>query len=414
MRIAYLTQSYPPMVSGASIVTEQLAKGMTERGHQVLVIAASDRENAYYSIEQDLTVLRLGSVDNPLRVGQRSLLYPHSAVMQALQEFRPDVIHTHEPLQMGWLGLEFARKFGIPITLTIHQLPWFVAQYLPNKAGIRPAAEFLLWEYARWILKRFTRVIVPTRTVSNLIKARSNVGTKTIPYGINLQLFHPDPSRDNRPEILKKFNIPDDVPLILHVGRLDADKHVERVILAAEKALEQSRAHLLIIGDGRQKPALMELCRTLRVKDRVHFTGFILDNNELAKLYRLAKIFITTSEIETQGIVLLEAAASGLPIVAVRATCIPEIVHNDINGRLAVPGDLNELSRSLIRLLENPLLAESMGKAGRTIAEKYNIKTTLDRHEKLYQVMTRHGKARRVFPKLLQNVRARGATLLGR
>jgi glycosyltransferase involved in cell wall biosynthesis len=146
----------------------------------------------------------------------------------------------------------------------------------------------------------------------------------------------------------------------------------------------------------------------------VHFTGFVLDNKELAKIYRLANVFVTASEIETQGIVLLEAAASGLPIVAVRATCIPEIVHDNINGRLAAPGDLNELSRSLIQLLDNPLLAENMGKAGRVIAEKYNIKTTLDRHEKLYQVMSRHGKVRRVFPKLLQNVKARGATLLGR
>lgn len=114
MRIAYLTQSYPPMISGASIVSEQLAISMAERGHQVLVIAASDRIQPYISLQKNLTVLRLRSIHNPMRVGQRFLFNPSRSLMKALREFRPDVIHSHEPLQMGWAGIKYAKRTRIP------------------------------------------------------------------------------------------------------------------------------------------------------------------------------------------------------------------------------------------------------------------------------------------------------------
>jgi len=102
MRIAYITQSYPPMVSGASFAVGHLAKGMAARGHRVLVITASERDKSYITLENNLTVLRLHSIHNPLRVGQRFLLYPRRAILRSLIKFRPDIIHTHEPLQMGW------------------------------------------------------------------------------------------------------------------------------------------------------------------------------------------------------------------------------------------------------------------------------------------------------------------------
>src|SRR6476620_2798214 len=98
MRIAYLTQSYPPMISGAALVVERLAKSMEERGHQVLVIAASNKNYPYTSYQENLTILLLKSFHNPLRVGQRFLLYPRFKILQALNEFCPNITHTHEPL----------------------------------------------------------------------------------------------------------------------------------------------------------------------------------------------------------------------------------------------------------------------------------------------------------------------------
>jgi 1,2-diacylglycerol 3-alpha-glucosyltransferase len=383
MRIAYLTQSYPPMVSGAAISAEQLAKGMARRGHQILVIAASEKDHPYHELKENLTILRLRAHHNPMRVGQRFLLYPRRAVMKALHEFQPDVIHAHEPLQMGLLGLEFAHRARVPTEITLHQLPWFVASYLPGVA--RPLAEAVLWAYARWLLRKFTSIIVPTQTISTCISQKTGMDTNVIGYGVDLQTFHPPLASDLEPRVRQKWGLPVCNPLILHVGRLDVDKRVDRVILAAAQILRETEAHLLIVGDGQQKSQLIQLCETLGIAKRVHFTGYIRAGQGLPDIYRAANLFITASQIETQGIVLLEAAASGLPLVAVRATCIPEIVHHEVNGCLSEPEDIHALGESMSKILEDPGLAKAMGKRSRALAEKHDMQITFDTHEKFYR-----------------------------
>jgi 1,2-diacylglycerol 3-alpha-glucosyltransferase len=387
MRIAYLAQSYPPMVSGAAILAEQMAKEMAKRGHQVLVIAASDRDQPYITLQENLTVLRLRSIHNPLRVGQRFLLFPRHAVLKALDEFQPDLIHSHEPLQMGWLGLIYARRAGIPITLTVHQLPWFVASYLPN--FVRPIIEKSLWAYARWLLKRFTSIITPTKTISTFVHQMTGLETYVISCGLDLQTFHPPLCSDDESATRQKWNLPPRVPLILHVGRLDTDKHVHHVILAAAQTIRQTDAHLLVLGDGRQKNYLMQLCWDLGIEERVHFTGYVSKQQGLPALYRMANVFVTASEIETQGIVLLEAAASGLPLVATRATCIPEIVYDGVNGYLTKTGDAYAMSQSMIKILKDPHMAASMGRVSRTLAEGHPNQETFDEHERIYHQMVR-------------------------
>lgn len=160
MRIVYLTQSYPPMISGAAIFAQQVAEAMTQRGHQVLVIAASDRVQPYLVQTGNLTVLRLQSIHNPMRVAQRFLLYPRREVMKALHDFQPEVIHAHEPRQIGLIGIEYAARVDIPSVLTIHQLPAFAASYLPDL--FKAHVETVLWVYASWLSQKFTSIITPT------------------------------------------------------------------------------------------------------------------------------------------------------------------------------------------------------------------------------------------------------------
>jgi len=361
MRIAYLTQSYPPMISGAALVVQQLAETMAKRGHQVLVIAASDKEHAYHTYKDNLTIMRLRSIHNPMRVNQRFLLFPHFAIIKALDKFQPDIIHAHEPLQTAWAGITYAHSHQIPITLTVHQLPWFAASYLPNLPPLWHHIESLLWTYARWLLRRFTSIIAPSHTTSRLLTAFTGIQTITISNGIDLQKFHPSLSFNDEAATRTKLNLPSNIPIILHVGRLDTDKRVDRVITATAHAMQNTNAHLLIVGDGCEKKALTNLCNSLGIANRVHFANFISDQLYLSGIYRMANIFVTASEIETQGIVLLEAAASGLPIIAVDSTCIPEIVHDQVNGYLAKPGDTQALGEAIMMLLNHPDQAKQMG-----------------------------------------------------
>ena len=131
MKIAYLTQSYPPMVSGAAFIAERLAKEMVVRGHKVLVVAASDQSKSYLAIKDNLTVLRLCSYRNPFCLGKRFVLYPRSVILHTLHEFQPEIIHANGYWQIGLSGLEFAYRTRIPFILTTH-LSLFVSDYLSD------------------------------------------------------------------------------------------------------------------------------------------------------------------------------------------------------------------------------------------------------------------------------------------
>lgn len=386
MRIAYLTQSYPPMISGAALAVEKLATAMAQRGHQVLVIAASDRERPYQTYKDNLTIIRLSSIHNPMRAHQRFLLFPHFAILKALKKFQPDIIHVHEPLQTAWAGVTYARRHQLPITMTVHQLPAFAASYLPNMPTLRRHVESLLWMYARTLIKQFTAVITPSHNTSGLLADFTGIKANTISNGIDLQRFHPPLSSDDGTATRTRLNLPSNIPILLHIGRLDKDKGVDKVIRAAAQALRESEAQLVVVGDGCEKKSLQNLCQTLGIAQRVHFTNLISDPQALSEIYRTANIFITASEIETQGIVLLEAAASGLPIVAVDATCISEIVHDQVSGFLTAPGDISGMTDRIITLLNNPTRARMMGMAGRTLTAAHDIQRTWSLHEKLYQV----------------------------
>lgn len=382
MRIAYLAQSYPPMISGAAISARQTAEALAERGHQVLVIAASERDYPYCIYKDRLTLLRLRSIKNPVRVGQRMILFPRRAIMSALARFRPDIIHVHDPLQMGWFGLVYGRRHRIPVVFTAHQLPWAVASYFPK--SFKPFIEKILWMYARCVLGRYSSVITPTQTIANIVRRMTGIKPKVISNGLDLQTFHPPLFLDDGSAARQKWNLPSGVPLLLHTGRLDSDKSVDQVICAASPALRESEAHLVIVGDGCQKQNLIQLCKELGVESRVHFLGFVSVEDGLPDIYRMADIFLCASELETQGLVLLEAAASGLPIVAVNATCISEIVHDGANGFLVSLGDTETFSNKIMTLVKCPQLVHAMGVESRRVASVHDVHNTCVAHERLY------------------------------
>jgi len=386
MKIAVLASSYPPMVSGAALFAEKLAVEMAKRNHEVLVLATSDRSYPYRVTGPRLIVERFRSYRYPLRVFQRVVVWPHRLIMARLEEFAPDVIHIHDPLQFGLSSLFYGRRQRVPVVFTIHQLPWFVSAYLPNFLYLHKTLENVLWRYACWFLRHCTQVAVPTQTIAQVVQAHTSILPEVISYGVDLDNFQPFALDPGEEDIVRaRLGVPNGFPIILHVGRLDLDKHVERVVRAAAQAMKVVQAQLLVVGDGTQKKKLIQLCRALDIFERSHFPGFISNQDGLPPIYRASALFVTASEIETQGIVLLEAAACGLPIVAVRATCVHEIVHTGDNGILATPGDINELAGSITWLLQHPAQARIMGQVGRKIVESHPLGAALNAYEVLYE-----------------------------
>lgn len=385
MRIAYLSQSYPPMISGASFAVQSLAENMAQCGHQVLVLTSSDLPEPYERRCENLTIIRYRSKKNPFRVGQRYSGWPHFQMMTDLRDFAPDIIHSHDPFQFAFTGLVYCQCAGIPSVFTTHQLPWFIKDYVPEIPGLRVAVEQIFWGYSRWLLRLFNKTISPTKTVSEVLFAKTGTLPDVIGYGIDLDCFAQRSIEHNQEIYLRtKFGIPRDVPVLLHVGRLDVDKHVRIVVQAAARAMAGNSAHLLVVGDGTEKQRLMQLCRKSGINGRSHFPGYVTSREELADIYRMSSVFITASEIETQGLVLLEAAACGLPIVAVDATCVSEIVRNGINGYLASPGDIRGLTAGIMKVIENKGKTKSLGQAGVLVSRKFGIERMVGHHEIAY------------------------------
>ena len=207
-----------------------------------------------------------------------------------------------------------------------------------------------------------------------------------LPNGVELQRFSVQPvSHGEGAALRRKYGLDPHLPVILSVGRIDVEKRVDVVVRAAARAMRAARAQLLIVGDGTRRAAAIRLSEDLRIRDRSHFPGFVAATDDLPGLYRLASVFVIASEIETQGLASLEAAASGLPIIAVRATPLTELVEDGVTGYLVAPGDVEAMADRVRNVLQNPDHAQAMGQAARAMAQKHSLENSLAAHEQFYQ-----------------------------
>lgn len=387
VKIAFVCQSYPPMVSGAALVVARLAEGLAARGHAVLVLAASDKGQPYTEVRNGLRVARLRAWPNPFRVGQRFLLWPQTEIDSELRAFQPDVIHLEDFGSAGLAGLRTGRALHRPVVLTLHQLPWFVSSYLPNVPGLRRAAEAWLWNHLRGFTRQCTAVITPSAMIADIAARRLPARPTPITNGVALERFSPQPARADEAATLRAhYQLDPQLPIILFAGRLDADKKVDLVLRAAAEVLRAQPAQVLIAGDGKLRGALQNLCVELGLQSAVRFPGYVSASGDLPGLYRLASAFVTASEVEIQSSVVLEAQASGTPVVTVRASSMAEFVEDGVTGFLAPPGDVTALAGRLLEVLRlSPSAREALRRAALASASAHSTETALREHERAYQ-----------------------------
>ena len=152
---------------------------------------------------------------------------------------------------------------------------------------------------------QFDRVVIPSQTIAEEVCAYIHCEPVVISNGIDLSRFSPFQDAPDEEECLcRKYGLDPAAPVLLHVGRLDADKNVELLIRAAAQALDLVEAQLVVAGHGKQRSALQGLCADLGISARTHFLGYIDQEGDLPSLYRMATVFATASEIEIQGTVI--------------------------------------------------------------------------------------------------------------
>lgn len=376
MRILIGTDTYPPTVNGAGRFTQRLVRGLAARGHTVHLACPSATGRP--GIGWDPSGAVVHRVRSFRYAGYRDfpVAMPgvcRSAACQILNTARPDVLHVQSGFLLGGALVAEARARGIRIVATNHLMPANVLDHLPVPAPLRPAASKLLWGGVRRVYRRADAVTSPTPTAAELMYANTGIEGLAVSNGIDLDRYRRAGEPVGR------------TPVILFVGRLDPEKHLEDAVRAMAALPADVPGRLEVVGDGSARSEWEALAGSLHLgADRVRFLGRLSDR-ELMAAYRRAAILCMPGTAELQSLVTLEAIATGMPVVAADAMALPHLVHDDDNGYLFRPRDSRQLAGRLATLLQHPRLRRQMAAAGLRIVEPHGFQATLATFEDLYR-----------------------------
>ena len=408
LRVLIATDQYEPMVGGVPTVTRELARGLAERGHAVQVLApsASGRSStgtgtgsragtdAAPEAAGQLTVAWRRSVRWPWYEDQRLGLLSPAAARELIDDFAPDVVHVHSPLTLGAVARSAARRRRVPVVYTNHYLPANVhpVSARADRRGRAARGAGVLFDvgfygYLTGFANRCDRVTAPTATALLLLREHGlRAPSQVVSNGVDLDAFSPGPDPLERAESLRRrYGLPDGRPLILSVSRLSPEKRADLLIQAVARQ-EVGDAVLALAGSGPDATRLRALAARLGVSERVRFLGFV-PGADLPGLYRLADVFAIASEAELQSLVTMEAMASGLPVVAVNAGALGELVHPGENGFLTRPGLVGDLAGSFDLLCRDTGLRARMSKAGLRIIADHDQHRLLALWESIYRAL---------------------------
>ena len=404
MKIAIATAVYYPQINGVAVFSHNLATGLASRGNEVVVICPSQTGHSYMEMQDGVKVCYLKSVDVKVypdqihkvpekkklfglklpklmyRHGVRASAFPSHEIKRILDGFKPDVVHVQVSDPIGLSVASYARKRGIPVVTTEHNQPEVITDSL--KIGLlKKPVNAMLSSYFRNRQSKSDFVTMPTElAIRKLIGEGSEfpVPVAAVSNGVDLSSFGPGKANSG---IYRKYKIPSETPIVLYIGRVDPEKEVGQVIQAFKKArMKVPTAELVIVGDGVERAKLEGLAKSL---PGVHFLGRILPP-DLYELYKVGTVFATASPIETQGIVLIEAAASGLPLIAVDAGAVAEVCRNGENGVLCQPGSVDKMAEAMVQILSDTKLQQKYAKKSIEIAREHDFEKTLDKFINIY------------------------------
>lgn len=390
MRILVASDTYYPDVNGASYFTQRLAAGLAKRGHQTFVMAPARILKDNISTRDSVIIYGIGSIGIPIYPNFRvsPLFLIRKAIEKHIKGIQPDIIHIQNHFVIGREVALAAQKFNIPIIGTNHFMPDNLVHYLHLPDFAEKKLNEFGWHEFSQVYKRLDAITTVTKTAAKLIE-KLGLEKDVIPIscGIDLEKFSP---KNNGAYLKERYAIPENCSVILYVGRLDKEKRIELIMRALPQIVENVDAHLALAGTGKLRTEFEHIAQGMGIRDRVTFTGFVPDE-DLPNLYRMADLFVIAGIAELQSIVTMEAMASGLPVIAVNAVALPELVHDGENGYLFPDGDSQMLAERAITILSDPALRAKMGQKSLDIIQAHDIQVTLDKYESLYrQIIAKH------------------------
>lgn len=382
-RIVFCTDTYPPQVNGVSVVTALSVAGMQERGWEVSVVAP--RYPKPYGEAFATDAAELSAVREHVRVPSIALaaypdirlaapLYP--LIARAMDRIRPHLVHCETEFLLGRLGQIAALRRRFPVVSSYHtDFGRYTESY-----GV-PWTRNAVTRYIARFHRRSRRVYTPSEPARRDLLGMGVRNVEVWGRGVDARQFAPS-RRDDA--VRRRLGIGDTF-MFLHVGRLAPEKSVELVIdaYARFRAAGVDRPSALVIaGDG---PAAADLRRRAEGVAGVHFLGNLERHSVLPPLYASADAFVYASETETLGLVVLEAMASGLPVIAAPAGGVADNLRDEVNGLAFAPGDVAAMTRAMQRLAGDEALRLRLSAGARTWAEAKSWHAELNRLDASYR-----------------------------
>jgi glycosyltransferase involved in cell wall biosynthesis len=354
MKVALFSEVFLPKIDGITNRLGHTLECLQADGHETVLFApdtAAPRHGA-------TRVVRVPSIPFPPYPGVRVSL-PDPRIAGSLAAFAPDVVHAVGPACLGVAGIAAARALGLPIVASYHtDFPRYAAGY--GLGALRRA----LWPAIRAVHGAAHVNLAPSQFTREELEEHGVRRVGIWRGGVDAERYHP--RKRSLPVRLRLSGGRPDGPLLLYVGRLAPEKNLA---LLAELLDALPEVHLALVGDGPARGELERLFAPHAAAGRVHFAGF-LRGEDLARAFASADLFVMPSRTETLGFVVLEAMASGLPVVAAHAGGLPDLVRHEEDGLLFDPDRPSELALAVGGLLEDDGRRRSLARRARKAAEQ--------------------------------------------
>lgn len=379
-RALICSDTYPPQVNGVSVVTALSATGLQERGWDVAILRPeypSGGPDPFASSAGQVPVSQvttLPSTPLPGYADIRLALPAWRTVDQLLERFQPDLVHSATEFVIGRLAQRQAIRRGIPVVSSYHtDFSRYTESY-----GV-PRLRRVVRNYIGRFHRRSARVYTPGLLAGEELNALGVTDVEVWGRGVDTGAFHPG----HRSEMLRQAYGGPDSFLLVHVGRLAAEKGVERLLQGfalAREAMPDRDLRLVVAGVGPRETALRA-----GAPHGVSFLGNLDRTTMLPTLYASADAFLFSSHTETLGLVILEAMASGLPVVAAPAGGVADHLRDRVNGLAYPPGNVRAMAAGIAALARSPALTRELGTGARRTAEALAWSRELDRLDASYR-----------------------------
>ena len=379
MRIGIFTDSYLPYINGVSTSVLMLKEALEKQGHEVFIVTVNPNKMKY-EYEGD-KIIRIPGIPVGIYDYRLTSIYP-IRVINKIRKWKLDVIHSQTEFGVGTFARVIASQFRIPIVHTYHTYYEDYMYYI-TKGHFDKAGKRFVRELANFYCdKSIDELIVPTKKIYDVYKDKYKFkrDINIVPTGLDIERFYKEKFDIKEVNKLKKeYNIKKDDISLLFVGRIAKEKNIDLLI---NNMIKDDKLKLIIIGDGPDMAFYKNMVKEKNLEDRIIFVGKI-PYKEIPIYYQLANIFVTASRSETQGLTVIEALASSLPVLAIQDDSFKDVVIDNENGFIF--NDEKEYKKILTKLLKNKDLINKLSEGARKSSNNYSSDTFASNVLKVYE-----------------------------